>query len=1241
MTRINIGEQSPVSVNIGEAYEPVTVNIGEGDNYVKDQARDVLRSIGSDEEPDDKREDEDLGEYLTRQTVKGVTHIAHALDYMGNISRSAIKGYAKGDLSTAGRMAMEAARNQRVTYAEDLRKIVASRLGMKKHGFNRGEGFDAGDVADFVMDVGIDWGTDPMTLLTFGIGGAVKSAAKKASAEAIELTGEKLIKKTGKLAEKRKKALAKKAEEAEEFVGPRTPFQAAEQKAARRELEDLTDKLKNFDELGPEDRLKISKELGILKLSDELRLQKAADAAVKATGAKGQLAQEMFTNTMVGLYTASHLGDEDSDVGDMLRNFGAGFVGTAVGRGVAKKYLAEPMKRQAAKIGRGLDKMASATKKVPMQVRNRVTGEAKDIQVPEMIGADAANVLLDATQGAKVNELAIRTPLMTAFKKIREGEFIDDILEKNFAGKNKSEMAELLAADTFIGIKHLEDKFTQVRNEIWDDKVRSLPTDMLKKYGLAKEITIKKKGKPKTKLKTAKYGEAQGIPAVRALREEVDDEAAALLFDADGRLNERARELLVTKFTEERTEPILRNINEWQDASKKSMAAEIEAKGSEYKKMLDEEGVFSGPELLKMRRDAIKNLGKKEAKVTYADMLSESDVDKAFRMEQRNKGMPLWSPAIGEKGMAIAKAQSKQSKMNVQTRQRARDTITRDMKRKVLSKKEAREYMDDMESIDKATHFLNSAEQGIDAAVRTKARNTLNAIQKEAGAYMGDVLAGQTQLRKAASQFNQLMKQGLLTGSLSWVKNNYWSNARQAFAKHGIMGALDATGMTSLHNGLAGDLRKIFFSDPDKIPPFMYKNQAEIDDMFSRGILEPTHFKDVLQREGIESDIAEFLQTPETRKLIKEAQNQPLARAMQKLQDGANLMGRKILHTQQTGAYVEGLARASTYQRTLKGLRASDNYRLMVDKLGKEMAEETIRRKATDVTNDVFFDYGKLTHFERTFMRSLFPFYSFYKQNLSYQTKALLNPEVTPKLAMLARMGDYRYFGSEPMTEEQKKMTPPWLSTRGAVRYEDPKTGKPSYRFSGSDPGAQAYQMLAPEYWFKGEFLQQTNPILKGIAEQLMNYDTMSGQPLDPKAISDDPNQQLKYIFSKGYPLYGMFQIFNDILDREDSPIHLDRTGNPVTDSELMSRMSSVMSWLTAQYTGTVFQVGGQIGKVITKRQSPTQAGMNILGPWQETQVLPELEARRIREIEEEEREELLEEERAKIRKARGWVPEE
>lgn len=107
-------------------------------------------------------------------------HALGGLDYLGNISRSTIAGYAQSGGSGAAALAYgkQAYNKQRETTSNQMKDAVTRELGAKHPvRFGKDDGvFDLGDVGDVGVNLAIDIFTDPVTLLTEGAGRLAKSS---------------------------------------------------------------------------------------------------------------------------------------------------------------------------------------------------------------------------------------------------------------------------------------------------------------------------------------------------------------------------------------------------------------------------------------------------------------------------------------------------------------------------------------------------------------------------------------------------------------------------------------------------------------------------------------------------------------------------------------------------------------------------------------------------------------------------------------------------------------------------------------------------------------------------------------------------------------------------------------------------------------------------------------------------------------------------------------------------------
>jgi len=93
--------------------------------------------------------------------------------------------------------------------------------------------------------------------------------------------------------------------------------------------------------------------------------------------------------------------------------------------------------------------------------------------------------------------------------------------------------------------------------------------------------------------------------------------------------------------------------------------------------------------------------------------------------------------------------------------------------------------------------------------------------------------------------------------------------------------------------------------------------------------------------------------------------------------------------------------------------------------------------KAAKHTKEFLFDYGNLSDFEKTYMRRLIPFYTWFRKNIELQLKQ-----------MAKQPGKYASFFKtirEGMAEEDRSKLPKWMQSKLAIRAGETEDGIPKY----------------------------------------------------------------------------------------------------------------------------------------------------------------------------------------------------
>lgn len=1106
------------------------------------------------------KSDASLAASIKESALTGLSFIADGLDYLNNISRSMI--YASVTGGDVVQAASQAAQYKKRVYAEDLRKAVGSKLGVNLEFSQRQGEFDWGDVADFAADVIIDTATDPLTFLSLGANRVIKSAAKAVQPTLIKEGQKELVERAGKrLAEQG--GVIKKGKRKEIKITPK-PFSAE-----------------------PTTAIQEGKALGLL---EDIEINKMADSVyAKSMQSMGvETAKTAYTGLMSGIFNVAINAEDENSLADIGKNFVLGAAAGTAGRTVAKHPA---IKKRVAEIGQGLNDAVGPRKVVHAFVKD-ATGKDHKITT-EIKGWMMGDYAVDATMPARNAAIKIHKILSKAKDDIVKGDAISGATSLQYAHK----------FDGFI---------SDLRNELWDKSVREMDDKTLASYGI---VTKKKSIKdPRSKGRSVateypKYSEVKDVKAT-PLKNHIYNEIDKRYFTTaieNGKqvkkLKPEAMKVWLGDMEPDLTDKVINNLNVWKQATDEVDRVEKALTNKEWEKLIDPDETTSI--LMEARREGIEKARKDG--VTVHDILSYSNIKAAMDMNIQNKGLPFWVMRHGEKGFAHTKFGADKAKKLANTpkqRQALYNTIN-DGTRDFLGREQLKKFMDN-KTLENAQDVISSFEQMIDLTAKKKGRMILNPLQREAAAYTGEIVKDAKPIFQYIKRVNSLVKHGLLLGGYTWIKNNYWSNARSAFSKHGLFGVLDQAQVFNLKNNLTRDIKKIYFSKSEKNLALDFASD-EIDEMIELGIIDAAHWGDITKRSNNE-ELRKYLWAPELVENIKAAEGNDRWLAL--AERSAHRMS-EFLKTKQLGGYIEGMARATTYKRTLNTLKDA-TYDKIKDAFGKDAAMEAIKKQAAQITNDVFFDYGKLTYWERSFAREIIPFYSFYKQNMFYQSKALLDPEKTKNLATLTRLADGRYYGAEPIVGEEREILPPHLKQSGAILWTD-KDGQKKLYFTTSDPASQAYQMLSREYWFK-DFIGQINPILKSAIEQMGGYDYFRDEKLSPKELSNDPTRMVKYLFSRGYSTQYIYNAFAKAIGDTSTPVWMDRSGNPVTDSEYVARIDNIFSWMLASYTTTPVQLIGAAKKMEYGKASGWDTMLNLAGPMGTTTLIQSQQARRLEE---------------------------
>lgn len=287
--------------------------------------------------------------------------------------------------------------------------------------------------------------------------------------------------------------------------------------------------------------------------------------------------------------------------------------------------------------------------------------------------------------------------------------------------------------------------------------------------------------------------------------------------------------------------------------------------------------------------------------------------------------------------------------------------------------------------------------------------------------------------------FTSFLKQQQLTFSHSWIVNNFTENIVKAYMAGGAGNAAEVLanqGKAILRNGdgMMGDLLKL--TDPSSAKAIGLKYDAPaVSRALDYGVVTEDFFSEAFKPHMSEAYLATRVGKDEAKKIIERGEIGGLAKVKENYSEFLrNTVGR-------TGSLIEQSARITTFKNVADdlldnadalGLSISPEYKALVRKVGALEAPVTpeldaVLRKASQITNETFFDYGNVNAFEQEVMKRIFPYWTFFSRNIPYWLEAVGNkPDRVANVLSV-----YKSLGDEPTNAERNKI-PDYLLDRGA-----------------------------------------------------------------------------------------------------------------------------------------------------------------------------------------------------------------
>jgi len=436
-------------------------------------------------------------------------------------------------------------------------------------------------------------------------------------------------------------------------------------------------------------------------------------------------------------------------------------------------------------------------------------------------------------------------------------------------------------------------------------------------------------------------------------------------------------------------------------------------------------------------------------------------------------------------------------------------------------------------------------------------------------------------------RFNRFIVAGQLFAQTAWIQTNYLDNLGRAFMVGGLGTALKAAvggglglahgaARVAVENGLTDAVRKQLEKIPLAKPTIDLS--AKMLDKLSRStlmgeILESTHpsanGKGVYDHDILElANITGVIDTAKARQFLEHWNQFGGIRTTIKGQDNsskllgliddavanssgnvaeaalktARLGGKAVNKT--TGAInsilSQSIARIGTANEAYTRIKTFEHvYKTMLEEVApgaysqmkkaglansyQQGIHKGVADKATQIVEDTFFDYSKVTMFEKAVAKRTIPYWTFYSRNAHFWIKSITDPEKVGQA--LKNIRAFQSIGREP-TKADRDFVSPYVLKEGA-RVLDRKT--PDGRLAAVHiPGASAFEALNDAaglaaiagkitgVWPEGisaeriKATEKISPVIKPAIEMWLGKELFTDKPLLPS----DSDEGRRRVFS-------------------------------------------------------------------------------------------------------------------------------
>jgi len=278
-------------------------------------------------------------------------------------------------------------------------------------------------------------------------------------------------------------------------------------------------------------------------------------------------------------------------------------------------------------------------------------------------------------------------------------------------------------------------------------------------------------------------------------------------------------------------------------------------------------------------------------------------------------------------------------------------------------------------------------------------------------------------------------------------------------------------------------------------------------------------------------------------------------------------------------------------------------------------------QRAAQIVEDTFFDYSKVTAFEKKYAKRLLPYWTFYTRNAHFWLKALTDPKTVSKVMQNLRV--LKDIGREP-TERERRYISKFQLAEGARMLPKSPDGR---QVVVSIPSASVLEAindvggLAAVFgkltgtWPEGisadrtKVAEKVSPIFKTAFELLSGKNLMTGQPTYP---SDSPDKRAR-VFSDAFATKALFEYLPPLsFIPYKTKIYIDHKGKSYfIEDDTDARMIVVRrNLLPTRILDTIMGIGQDIK---TKKRTPLEAGIHYFTPLSVRAFTPEQQVEKVK----------------------------